>query len=867
MSFSAFRLKLLDLIDRLFLILEKDSEYVFHLDAQTIVLEDYLEIRPEKESLLKKYVENGNIRVGPWYLQNDFYLTDGESTIRNLQLGVEMAESFGKCGKVGYAPDQFGNISQLPQILKGFGIDNFVFGRGFRIFETVDGVRREKPVPSEFAWIGADGTRVLAIHLKHWYNNAQHIPEEPELAHLLLDINERNFEGRNVSPYILLMNGVDHLEAQDDVREIAAKLRAEGKDIEQTGFDEYIEGVKEAVRGKTLPTFEGALDKGGDYDVLKGCWSSRVYLKQANVRMEDLLENKLEPLYSYLKESGFEGVYPKGEMRYLWKLLLHNHPHDSICGCSRDEVHRHMEDAFSRVEEMGENLVERGLKVVAAHSGHPLCKEENYSVTVFNGTERAQSGVAEAELNFLHSENVEDFAIFDDKGNPLPYEIAAEEEGVLDVFSPLNLPGVLDVKRVRIRFFAKDVPPFSAKIYAVVPHTKGEKLSVPVGGEIENEYYRISAKNGGLSVLDKRTGRVYSDPIALEDGGDKGDSYVYRKPSEKALVFLPVSFETPKVGALSGSLTARFVYDCPAAYDFEKDCRTAETVKNEGEITLTLKAGSDVIELSYRLENRARDHRVRLLFRGLDGSVLKTDSPFDYAEREPFENCDVTDSDTHHNSTFVQLFGEGAFTVYTEGQHETELTEDGLTITLLRATGVINRDATTFRAGGGKCWDVPENQCLREIRGRMGVEYGAEKSGALAWTKGKFFRTGFLCLGDSFDTKKYSGGRFAVQATELEKLYYVKDKYAGCTVSHGGFFRIDSDEIAVTCCKAGEKGGTVVRLVNLSSERVQTAASYCGKIYETAMSEREEKLLGEKAVTLSFTPKQIITLRLDDGCS
>ena len=88
MSFSSFRLKLVDLIDRLIGIINKDNSYIFHLDAQTVVLEDYLELRPYNKEVLKKYITSGNIIVGPWYLQNDFYLTSGESTVRNLQIGM-----------------------------------------------------------------------------------------------------------------------------------------------------------------------------------------------------------------------------------------------------------------------------------------------------------------------------------------------------------------------------------------------------------------------------------------------------------------------------------------------------------------------------------------------------------------------------------------------------------------------------------------------------------------------------------------------------------------------------------------------------------------------------------------------------------
>ena len=71
--FEKFRIRLADLINNLFKLLEEYPQYIFHLDAQTIVLEDYLELYPENEEKLKGYIKSGNIIVGPWYVQNDFF--------------------------------------------------------------------------------------------------------------------------------------------------------------------------------------------------------------------------------------------------------------------------------------------------------------------------------------------------------------------------------------------------------------------------------------------------------------------------------------------------------------------------------------------------------------------------------------------------------------------------------------------------------------------------------------------------------------------------------------------------------------------------------------------------------------------------
>ena len=109
---SVFRLKLVDLIDRCLKTLEKYPDYIFHLDAQTVVLEDYLSIRPGRRQDLESYIRQGRLVVGPWYLQNDLYLTSGEATVRNLLEGGRLCREFGAepC-PVGYLPDQFGNIS------------------------------------------------------------------------------------------------------------------------------------------------------------------------------------------------------------------------------------------------------------------------------------------------------------------------------------------------------------------------------------------------------------------------------------------------------------------------------------------------------------------------------------------------------------------------------------------------------------------------------------------------------------------------------------------------------------------------------------------------------------------------------------
>src|SRR5579859_4144935 len=169
LTFQQFRARLVHTIDKLLDILDRDSNFShFMLDGQTIVLDDYLEVQPEQEARLKQYTRSGRISVGPWYVQPDEFLVSGEALIRNLQMGLSRAREFGNPMYVGYVPDLFGHIAQLPQILRGFNIDSAVFWRGV-------GAEAQQ---SEFYWEAPDGSRVLVMHLADpiGYSNARQMP-------------------------------------------------------------------------------------------------------------------------------------------------------------------------------------------------------------------------------------------------------------------------------------------------------------------------------------------------------------------------------------------------------------------------------------------------------------------------------------------------------------------------------------------------------------------------------------------------------------------------------------------------------------------------------------------------------------------
>ena len=829
-----------------------------------MVLEDYLAIRPQNESRLKKLIGEGRLIVGPWYLQNDFYLSDGEVTVKNLQIGRELANAFGNCSQVGYAPDQFGNISQLPQILHNFGISDFVFARGYRTYDVENGALRLQRTPTEFIWRGADGTECYAVFMRLWYNNAQRIPRDVKKAKRLLEISKQEFAELNTSPYILLMNGVDHLDPQSDVLESIEALRREGIEIEQCSLDRYAQMLEQSLDSARdrLRVWEGALERGEDYQMLKGCWSSRIYLKQAAVRCQNQLIAALQPLCAYL-EWNASGMYPADQLRYVWKELLKIFPHDNICGCSRDETHRHMEDSLERILETENELMLQSGTFLTRHSRVRGEGEDRYRITVFNPTERDYASVVSENVVFPLSERVRDFSIFDEAGEEVPYWSGEPVVRPFDVFSPVNLPGVLSVNEVPVTFETGTVQAYSSKSFLIVPHRSGRRAQENYA-DCENRYYKVFWENGKLCLIDKRTGHRWVDFLRLEEQADRGDSYAFEPCEEAPLITKPTEFEVIERTPFTKKARVRFHARYPAEYDFGNRRRSAETVLCPCEVTIALEENSEMIGLEYRLENRAKDHRVRLAFCA-DGPLQEvvSDSPYDYGVRRGDDQCVLTHSKTFHNTSFaIGRTSRRGLTVLTCGQHEGEALDHMLCFTLVRGTGVISRDAQTLECTGGRQWVVPENQCRRTVSGAL-AWIPSEIPAHRAWVLSRRFRTGMLHFFASCDPKKFSGGRFAVQDSALKELYYLDDPYPSTVLPSGvSVFRVQDERIVVTTMEAAKGKGLIVRLVNFSDSTVETSCFCEGDVFQTDMAEREFEYLGFGSVSLHFGPKKIITLNL-----
>lgn len=850
--FEVFRLRLVQLIDHCLATLKKYPDFVFHLDAQTVVLEDYLELRPSRRAELAGYIREKRLIVGPWYLQNDFYLTSGEATVRNLLVGMKLAEEFGACGQTGYMPDQFGLIPQIPQIMQEFGIQSVIFGRGYNDYAySPDGGCTRRPRGTEFLWEAPDGSRVMAVHMKDWYNNAQRFSARIDRAERMVHNIRESFEGWAQTPYLLLMNGVDHLEAQDDLLPILEQLNAclpEGEHIEQTDMDTYLAQVRQYLDEHHIPLHihRGAITGGHDEDILQGTHSSRIFLKQENVAAQDMLESKLEPLYTMLERFGASGAYEKETFDHMWKQLMKNHPHDSICCCGRDEIARHMADQYARLREMAGPLLRDGLRIAAEHTELAEKNRNGYLVQVANTTEFARGGLVQVTVDIPTSEGWTGIRLLDAQGQEVPCIVLSERVTPRDTRSPVNLPGTIEVVRRKVLFHTGPLEPFAFRSYQVVSGDRTVERQEPAqGSTLENSALRVTVSpTGQVDVLVKKTGKTFCNVLDVEDAGDRGDSYLYRETGEARILgsAFPAEVRMTEQNPFRQSLEIRRVLPLPVGYDFKNRRRTPELAQNEVVLTLSLEQNSRVLEISTRVDNRSENHRLRLMVRsGILSQVSYADTPYS-VEQYDIEQFDPASCDHSRCATSFAMVkdGEDAMAVFHRGNYEYEHLADGtLAVTLVRGTSVITCDPDgSFHSGDG--WLCPENQCIGVQRSTLGLLFdtGALESWQAA-SQAKSWRIPLLADAFACDPKKFTGGRFAVQDSLVAELFFLPDPFPGLQVPENtSCLKLAGDGLLVTALKKAEDTqGHILRFVNLRSNATEAQVCASGRLQPCTLAE------------------------------
>ena len=333
-EYEIFRMRLLRVFDNVLDMLENNTLPSFYFDGQTSALLDYLEIRPEKEDIIRKFIKEKRLFIGPFYCLVDEFLTDENCFRKNLELGLKTAKDFGCEDFTAYFADTFGHSASTLSILKEFGINSAVVWRGCG------------DIPSEFSWQGIDTINLVRGYFNDVFSTNWDINKKADFLKNNLDkISEKS------GNTLLLPIGADHLGVETNLLEQISEINSLLKDYEikiGTIF-EYINKVKNRFNEYKL---EGELRDNSKTFILEGSYSSRLDIKRYNVETCHKLDIA-DRLVHYFNE---EKYYPI--INYAYKLLLQNQAHDSICGCSTDDVHKENIIRYKKIQQIADNIIE-----------------------------------------------------------------------------------------------------------------------------------------------------------------------------------------------------------------------------------------------------------------------------------------------------------------------------------------------------------------------------------------------------------------------------------------------------------------------------------------------------------------------------
>ncbi len=657
--FQGFRMRLVSLLDEVFETFEKDPAFrTFVMDGQAIPIFDYLEIRPEKRELVEKYVRQGRLLPGPWYVQPDEWLVSGESLVRNLQLGMRLSAKLGaQTRQAGFACDQFGHVGQLPQIFDQLGIPVAFVWRGSPVTESVGRFNWKAPDGTVMPTyrFGSSGYSTYAFQVRDAVGDK---PFDLEGAVGRLVEYVREEAGRSPDGPVLLFDGGDHMEIEPQTCELIAranrKLEPLGFRIVHSDPESYMEEFLE-TRGKIERTVVGELRQTRrnrtDGHLIPGVLSSRIHLKQRNAACEDELCLWAEPFSTFVALNlGRE--YPSAYLRTAWKYLIRNHPHDSICSCSIDQVHQDMIYRFDQSLGISSRLTKQALEAVARAAAPEELPEGSMVLAVFNATAEDLDEPVDLEIplpegwperfeEFFGYEQKFSFKLIDAAGREVPYQLVGQIRDRKGFQRQRYKFPQGDARHLVTVCASLRVPAFGYTTLTVEPVEGPTRYLGSMAAShraVENEILHLQAEtNGTITITDKRTGRKYRELLTFEDRADIGDGWYHGVAvNDRTCLSTACGADIAVVADGIGKATLRIAVNMnvPEQFDFRNMERSEQSAPLKIVSEVTLRQGSDRVEVTTTVDNTVLDHRLRVLFpTGLQGDTYLSHSAFDVVER------------------------------------------------------------------------------------------------------------------------------------------------------------------------------------------------------------------------------------------
>lgn len=837
-SFEEFQVRLVMVMDHVLDTLENNTEFgCFHFDGQTVILDDYLTIKPENRQRISRLITDKKLFVGPWYTQPDEFMVSGESLIRNLLIGSNIADDFGHCMNVGYLPDSFGQTSQMPQIMKSMGIDKLVVWRG---------VAKEELEKCFFNWEGLDGTSILSLYLPLGYGYNRYLPFEYKDAYEHVknksdEIKDKFFDD------ILLMSGSDHAALHPKMTELIDEInnmfKSDNEDmrIEISSIEKFFETLK---GNEKLPKLKGELKNPKDMRVHPGDSSSRMDIKYKNRIEENKLQRQVEIIktYEYLlcKENKndylFGGIYSNAILNEAWKNLLKNHSHDSICTCCTDNIHEDILMRFRKSEDISKALLRYNTKFLEEN----LCLEQmsGKPLVIYNTLPFKRKDLSQIKV---YTQNGT-FKLLDLDKNEIPYIKIQEKDFDL---ATISIDASMTGKRVWVKettlLIKNDF--LTASGYYTVEIAEGEvpatspkcSLNICENG-MENKYLKITIQNDGtFEVLNKVSNRVYRNQNVIEDLGDSGDEYNYA-PAIDDMPIKSCECLKPKIELILNTnyqitYGINTVMTIPKSLDHFTDKRGDDIVELEVVSLVSLKGDEKMIHVSTTIKNASSNHRVRMLFdSSIESNVSYAEDHFGIIERNNTSTLLEGWREKGYNEKPLSIFTHQGFVDMNDGNHGLGIISNGLmeyeilnnktiALTLLRSVVHLGKPNLTIRPGrvSGVEIDTPESAMIGEYTFDYAI-YPHENN--------------HIESGIAIETLKYKATPYSIQLMRKRK---------GSMPLIKSYFEIDNKNIILSTMKKAEKtDAVIIRIYNTGANEEECSIKFNYKFNRAFMSNSKE---------------------------
>ena len=735
-SSDTYRIRSVYVFNMLLDILERNPDYkCFTFDGQTAALEDYLNLKPENREIIKKYIEEKRILIGPWYTQPDMFLVSGESLLRNLILGSKFADSMGHCMEVGWIPDAFGQIQSTPQIFKELGMKSVFAWRGFNYKDTDDSI---------FLWEAPNKDKILTVHFPLGYGYYRYLPEDEDKAYSDIMDTTKKIEGRFRDNEILLMGGSDHTKPQESIantiKNIEGKINEDGYSIKLSNPEIFVDDVLESIKNsnRELEVFKGEAKSAALGRIHAGITSTRIDIKNESKKYETLLPLVIEPMSVISSTIG--GKYEQSVMNYYWKTIFKNQFHDSAYSSSPESINQSVKNRLLNLRHGLSELIWMNIRMLKDKLDFTQLKDNEEVVVIFNTLPYKRNDLA--FINFIIKDK--DFVLKDEDDNIIPYVIVNSKEKINteieDYNGCQNYHDAAEINEgtkfnIQVKIKASLLPNMGYKVLKIC---YGEKNTAPVEGNVrlisdrvfENNNIKVEINdNGTLDVTNKANNLVYKEVHWFDESGDDGDEYNYSPPKDDKVI--STRDLTPTIEIIENTpleVKYRITYYIESPLECIDHYRSEEMVGYNIVTEVSLKDNSKTIDFRTTIKNKAKDHIIKAVFRDIEesteslsqdhfGTIVRNNEILDQIGLE--NGGTEEELPIYSMQRFVKLNNTNdTFAVLSKGPCEYTINNNSeIALTILRSVGKFGKADLVIRPGrsSGYRLDTPSSQLLEDI--------------------------------------------------------------------------------------------------------------------------------------------------------